>query len=186
MQILDDGFQHRKLHRDCDIVLIDCSEEPNSWFREGFGSLHRASIILLTRAEAGPFRRITRRLARFPNVPVFKVQFTPTRQLGSKKVFAFCGIGNPKSFLHTIDRADGHLCGSRFFRDHHEYTEDELAGLRESADQYHADLLLTTEKDLVRISDEIVKRLCIQSLPIQVEIDQGFMQAVCHQLGARI
>ncbi|MEW6368043.1 MAG: tetraacyldisaccharide 4'-kinase [Acidobacteriota bacterium] len=187
IHILDDGYQHRQLHRDSDVLLIDCSNPWGSgmWLREGVESIRRATIVLLTRFDAAS--PLDSGLARAlpANVPTFRARFVPTVDLGGRAVFAFCGIGNPGAFLRTVEQANGRLAGHNSFNDHHEYTEGDLAAIRETAERCGAQEIYTTEKDLVRISAETASRLGIHALPIRTEVEEGFVQAVVEQIGGR-
>jgi len=185
VHLLDDGFQHRQLHRDCNIVLIDCSDPWNrrAWLREGPASLKRATILLLTRAEHRPGPDLAPLLAHAPDLPPFDVRFPPAAELEGRTVFAFCGIGNPDSFRQSIVGAGGTVRGFRPFRDHHEYTQAELGELRREADNTQSELLLTTEKDLCRMSEMEAKEFRIESLCVRTEIGKGFLAEVLRQMG---
>ncbi|MBI2839506.1 MAG: tetraacyldisaccharide 4'-kinase [Acidobacteria bacterium] len=184
LHILDDGFQHRQLHRDCDIVLIDCSDpwHENGWLREGYASLRRADILVLTRSEGILPLRMERILRACPPLPFYRATFKPVSDLTGRKAFAVCGIGNPKSFISTIERAGARVVGHRFFRDHHEFSDAELLQLRARADECGADLFITTEKDSVRIDATLATQLRIEPLPIRTVIDEEFTQDVLGML----
>ncbi len=180
IHILDDGFQHRQLHRDCDIVLIDCSDPWHEcgWLREGYASLRRADILVLTRSDGIVPERMERILRACPPLPFYRAAFTPVSDLTGRTAFAFCGIGNPKSFISTIEHAGARVVGHRFFRDHHEFSDAELLSLRARADACGADLFVTTEKDSVRIDATLATRLRIEPLPIRTVIDEEFTKDV--------
>jgi tetraacyldisaccharide 4'-kinase len=72
-------------------------------------------------------------------------------QLKGKKVFAFCGIGNPEAFFGTLDALGCRLVGSEIYDDHYQYTERSLTGICEQAGRLGADLVLTTQKDWTKI-----------------------------------
>jgi len=72
-------------------------------------------------------------------------------QLKNKKIFAFCGIGNPDAFLNTIKSLNCDLVGSKIYNDHHHYTNDCLTDIYEQAECLKADLILTTQKDWTKI-----------------------------------
>lgn len=180
VHILDDGFQHRQLHRDCDVVLIDCSDpwHEDRWLREGYASLRRADLLVLTRSDATVPQRMERILGACPPLPFYRASFEPVTDLTGRTAFAFCGIGNPRSFIASIESAGARVAGHRFFRDHHEFSDAELLQLRASADECGADLLITTEKDSVRIDPTFMTRLKIETLPVRTVIDEEFTQDV--------
>jgi tetraacyldisaccharide 4'-kinase len=73
-------------------------------------------------------------------------------ELKGKRIFAFCGIGNPGAFLSTVKALGAELVGSKVFDDHYHYTDDCLADIYEQARLLDAELILTTQKDWVSIS----------------------------------
>jgi len=167
--ILDDGFQHRRLDRDLDIVLVDATCPfgyghllPRGILREPIGSLGRSSIIVLTRVDhLDPPQRDSLkqqvmalaghdRVAEvaFPTVGLINADGSTRslEELSGVRVAAFCGIGNPEAFFDSLP-----VVTRRAFPDHHLYTDDDLDTLAQWAAESGADLLLTTRKDLVKI-----------------------------------
>ncbi len=175
--ILDDGFQHRRLGRDLNIVLIDALEPfgyghvlPRGLLREPLGGLRRADLIAITRTdlvESDELSRIESELAQLaPAIPVIHVAFKPQylesvgkqpvetekiEHLSGKKVFCFCGIGNPAAFAATLEHIGIRQVGWHLFRDHHHYTGRDAEMLNALAVRSGADALLTTEKDAVKL-----------------------------------
>jgi tetraacyldisaccharide 4'-kinase len=173
--ILDDGFQHRSLYRDIDIVLLESSRPlgngrllPVGSLREPPGSLRRADIIVMSGSgnpEAGsslPFgwQPLLKGIA-----PCFRSchraraiidgnrEARPLDFLQGKRIYAFSGIGNPLSFRRTIEDLGANLSGFEAFPDHHYYSASEIAGITAHAQLLQADIILTTEKDGVRLLD---------------------------------
>jgi tetraacyldisaccharide 4'-kinase len=169
--LLDDGFQHLRLARDLDLVLLDAGSPfgngrllPWGPLREPIGGLGRASGFVLTRSndtrrERNWLEYVTRR---FPGKPVFRAAHVPEKVvirgechesafLKGKRVFAFAGIANPSSFRRTLIDAGADPVGFRIFRDHHPFSESEVRGLVSLRASSGADLLITTEKDWVRL-----------------------------------
>ena len=163
--LLDDGFQHLKLARDLDIVLVDASRPmaqpllPAGPMREPLSALARAGIIVFTRTEntAGAKEAIQR----LSNLPIFAAS---TRLLGFRRVggdgflqtaanlgsgpfFVFCGIGNPEAFERDLQRWGIMPAGHMFFPDHHHYTLENLQAIERTGARLGAKALLTTEKD---------------------------------------
>ena len=171
--IMDDGFQHRRLHRDLDIVTIDetCPFGygkllPAGLLREPVASLNRTDAAVLTRCDQiseSELSRIEKKLQLInPDMVIAKSIHNPIcaktmtgekitiEQLKDKKIFAFCGIGNPDAFLNTIRNTGANLIGSKIYNDHYHYTNDCLADIYEQARYLNADLILTTQKDWTR------------------------------------
>jgi tetraacyldisaccharide 4'-kinase len=194
--VMDDGFQHRRLARDLDIVAVDATEPfgygkllPAGLLREPVASLKRADAVVITRCDQVPKAQVDalekKLLAINPNMVVARSIHAPVRveypdlsvipanagiqeksgqvdsclrrndsagHLKGKKVFAFCGIGNPDAFLATIRGLGAELAGSKVYDDHYHYTEHCLAGIRAQAEVSGADIILTTQKDWTKIS----------------------------------
>ncbi|MGH9571947.1 MAG: tetraacyldisaccharide 4'-kinase [Candidatus Acidiferrales bacterium] len=163
--VLDDGFQHLQLSRDADVVLIDAMNPfgggrllPAGFLREPKTALRRANIIVITRSSRAP--AVEAAIRRETAAPVFyarpwldsvrlaaddtEVEIKSARK---RKWFAFCGIGNPSAFISDLREWDFQICGPRFFRDHHRYTQPELDEIAKQARAAGADGLLCTEKD---------------------------------------
>ncbi|HEX6852930.1 MAG TPA: tetraacyldisaccharide 4'-kinase [Candidatus Polarisedimenticolaceae bacterium] len=157
--ILDDGFQHRRLDRDLDVVLLDAASPfgngrllPAGPLREPPSSLARAGIVVLTRWSgeappagiAAPVVRARHRNAGFRDAAGREVP-APGR------AFAFCGIARPASFLDSLRGAGVEIAGTRAFPDHHRFDAADLRALADGARERGA-AIVTTMKDLVRLS----------------------------------
>jgi tetraacyldisaccharide 4'-kinase len=176
--VLDDGFQHRRLHRDLDIVLIDATSPPHrdalfprGTLREPVSSLKRADVILLTRCDQvseAELKTIRDWLSqRASGVPIATsvhgvaclgkiIPGKPGEMSGNilkgQTVAAFCGIGNPGSFRKTVEGLGATVTAFREFTDHHAYTRTDVESLREWVAQFPADTwILTTQKDQVKL-----------------------------------
>ncbi len=174
--VLDDGFQHRQLGRSLDIVLVDATNPwgygyllPRGLLRETVSSLKRASFVCITRAnlvspdQLGAIRGL---IARYlPEDRIAEVEFQPVgwRMLSGEvqplassdePVLAFCGIGNPQGFRHTLQAAGVEIAELVEFPDHHHYGETDIARLAERADALNCHRLVTTHKDLVKLSPQ--------------------------------
>ena len=155
IHLLDDGFQHRQLHRDIDIVLFsrhDLNDRllPFGNLREPLSALRRAAILAVPAEDAnlatelnwtGPVWRLHRRI----EVPL--VESAPL----NSSVVAFCGIARPDQFFLGLEAAGLHLAARIAFPDHHRYSQADLARLRSTARSAGAAAFLTTEKDRVRL-----------------------------------
>ncbi len=178
--ILDDGFQHWGLHRDMDIVLIDGNNPfgnrklfPMGILREPVSSLSRADVIVVTKNERHPdgnrkklndglekeIRKFNEKAPIFvsEHIPESLRQLTgekrPVNWLQDKKIFAFCAIGRPESFLKTLKQCGAHVVGFETFRDHYRYSNSDLLQIKERADKTGAGWIVTTEKDIIKIRD---------------------------------
>jgi tetraacyldisaccharide 4'-kinase len=157
--VLDDGFQHRRLRRDCDVVLV-CPDDlapgtralPLGPLREPPTALRRAHIVAGLAAEWRDRQGAPDVL--FDALPggLVGVDGAPSPPEGrDRRAFAFAGIARPERFLRTAADAGFDVVGARLFPDHHRFAARDLAAVAEAAARCGAELLLTTEKDLVRL-----------------------------------
>ena len=195
--VLDDGFQHRKLARDADVVLIDALHPfgggdvfPLGRLREPIDGLGRASTVLITRCDAsdlaGPIEREVRKWN--PQVPIFTssveargwVDFAsdapcPLSRFPFRRVGAFCGLGNPITFRRTLEALGLEIVDWVVFADHHRYRPRELRHLAEHMKAHGATALVTTQKDAVNLCDataELIAPLPLYWLEIGLLIDR--------------
>jgi tetraacyldisaccharide 4'-kinase len=160
VHLLDDGFQHRQLARDVDIVVLhrsDFAERllPAGRLREGFSALSRAQIVVMRledqdlegelrrRSFAGPVWWVERRL-----------EVSPV-----KRVVAFCAIARAEEFFFGLRLSGANVVAMRAWRDHHRFTQADIAELIELGRQHEAEAFVTTEKDWVRLGMEARRRL---------------------------
>lgn len=168
--LLDDAFQHLKLFRDLDLVLLDHQRPygnsrllPRGPLREPAAAIQRADAVVLTRSSASDPDN-----AAFYHKPVFQCAHVPrlVEMLGAnsgrpdpeslqgiqgKRVFAFSGIANNDAFLQTLRGFKCHIVGFAEFGDHHRYTDQDLSRIVRSASDRSAEIISTTEKDYARI-----------------------------------
>jgi len=171
--VLDDGFQHRTLVKNLEIVMARALHPwgngrllPGGPLREPLESLARAHLVVATGArraeDAGEVRATVERLA--PGVPVLTavheptecfessaMRFVPLSALGKARLLAFAGIGSPDGFTRTLGDTAVDVQGFERFGDHHWYTRDDLARLDRRAAETGAEGVITTEKDWVRL-----------------------------------
>ncbi|HET6488139.1 MAG TPA: tetraacyldisaccharide 4'-kinase [Syntrophales bacterium] len=191
--LLDDGFQHRYLHRDLDIVLLDSAQPlgngfllPRGPLREPPSALARAGAIAFTRSGEGDAGETDERLSGILSGGiVLRTRVRPTSLttqdgeqkplsiLQGKRVFAFAGIARPDSFRRTIESLGGVIAGFRAFPDHHRYRAEDLGRIESESGLAKADILLATEKDLVKLplTPQLSSR--IHGLAIETEILEG-------------
>jgi tetraacyldisaccharide 4'-kinase len=180
--IMDDGFQHRRLARDLDIITIDATQPfgydkifPAGLLREPVASLKHADTVVITRCDQIPDTELNKLetklrtinpdmlITRSIHAPVF-AQTMDSKQIGidqlkGKKIFAFCGIGNPEAFLNTIRTLGGELVGSKIYNDHYHYTNACLDDIYGQAEHLGADLVLTTQKDWTKIISNLKSQI---------------------------
>jgi tetraacyldisaccharide 4'-kinase len=174
--VLDDGFQHRWLNRDLDIVLIDASRADELRFllpagakREPLSSIHRADIAVVTKyRDKNDYARIERLMHKKGCKTVLGVQFIPIDCISfpnrtiipldsvfARKVFLFSGIANPENFNRSALQAGLRVIGTKWFGDHHNFTRSEIGEIVDIARSKKAAYLITTEKDVARLSDYV-------------------------------
>jgi len=207
--ILDDGFQHWKLFRDRDILLIDGTNPfgnrrllPLGPLREPLNAIGRASIIVITKMEEGKemgdrgrysvnslIEEVRRHNTKAPlffaehrpiNFATVSGETFPLEWAMGKRFFGFSGIGNPESFRDTLVTAGLDLTGVTSYRDHYRYDTGDLRTIIEGSKKSSADWIVTTEKDIMRL-----KRLDLPenlvSLAIEFAVDEGFYDEVFKQ-----
>jgi tetraacyldisaccharide 4'-kinase len=174
VMVLDDGFQHMKLGRDIDLVLIDALNPfgggevfPMGRLREPVEGIARAGAILITRCEASDLApAIEREIRRWnPGAPIFRASVAPEAWVehrtgktvespGVKRVGMFCGLGNPRSFRCTLESLGLDVVDRAEFEDHHRYRPRELRDIAASFQELGAEAVVTTEKDSINLCEE--------------------------------
>ena len=194
--LLDDGFQHRRLDRNFDIVLIDATAPfgyehllPRGLLRESLRGLCRADAVVLTRsdlvddAERRAIERRVRRLA--PRAVWCETRTCATHLLHSdgrreelieatgRRAAAFCGIGNPLAFQATLRSLGVNVVAWRAFADHYAFQPGDLESLTAEAARNGAEIVLCTRKDLVKLQVENVANLPLRAVAIGLEFLSG-------------
>ncbi len=189
--IVDDGFQHLKLHRDIELIVLDFSNPfgqggilPSGTLREFPLFLSRADHIWINRIAAGMSAEwIKRRVSdynwkapvQFSRIQPTGVRFVSGRRLPDipeEPVIAFCGIGKPESFRNSLEEAGFSIRKLIVFPDHHVYSAEDIEHLKGMMIRKRAGALITTEKDAVKLSgiadtDDIL----VQTMNLEVEGD---------------
>jgi len=192
--LLDDGFQHERLARDLDLVLIDALCPfghghllPRGLLREPVRALGRAHAVVLTRADAvAPAARdaLAARLhALAPAALPVQVRF-PVRTVGragarhaaealrGRRLFLCCGVGHPAAVERTVRDLGAELVGSWHLPDHHDFTPADLARLRDAAERHAAELVVTA-KDQVKLERLAGGADLAWVLHQEVEVEEG-------------
>ncbi len=208
--VLDDGFQHLRLERDVDLVLLSAQSPfgtgrvfPGGDLREPLSALSRSSALVLTGVEklslADQEIIKCRVQETVPGKPVFLSRVRPTvfsclgtgrqvspSQVRKSKVVAFCAIGSPEGFFHTIKGMGMTLLETMSFPDHYRYTSGDLVSLFKKAEEAGADALVTTAKDGVKLKAVLSSgvngyrgpKIPIWQLEIEADPDEGLWQVI--------
>lgn len=183
--VLDDGFQHRKLKRDIDLLLVDHCRGfgnghllPRGPLREPLSSLSRAHAVIETRAaRAAPSNYRQTLLRHGMEGPVFQCEFRPsvirilgeatptspyqapgapppTKALRGLRVYAFSGLADNDNFHQTLSALGCQVVGFRHFPDHYWYQATDVTRLQKEALQTQAQVIATTEKDIIRMDKD--------------------------------
>jgi len=192
--LLDDGFQHRRLARDLDIVLLDATEPfgfdsvfPRGTLREPIDGLARAQVVVLSRADMldlSARHAIRERAAKIaPRAVWCEVVHKPAALLDAKgkehpllfpaaqQIAAFCGIGNPAGFRHTLQTLGCQVATWQEFPDHYTYTDADIEALTRWA--ANADRVLCTRKDLVKLGVTRLGDVPLYAVSVQLQFLTG-------------
>jgi tetraacyldisaccharide 4'-kinase len=197
--VLDDGFQHLRLSRDADIVLVDATDPfgggmvlPAGRLREPLSALRRANIVVITRSVQVPSPAIEAIVHRYTNSPIFYASTRlesvlrvprldvalPQQDWQTARFLAFCGIGNPTAFFEDLRNWGFQAVEQRSFADHHVYTNAEAAELELAASKCGADALLCTEKDVWNLRHVQLMALPAYCCRISLDLPENFWSAV--------
>lgn len=197
--ILDDGFQHRALHRDVDLVLLDATDAtgldamlPAGRLREPLSGLERATAVLITRADVKEEVEAVRsrlRAIHLPQDDCIEVRFKPeglvSVQAGEPRRLEWCrgkavwlasGIGNSDSFHRSAASLGADIRGKTVFQDHYQYRGDDIGEIRSQARAAGADIVLTTEKDAAKLPALLLPDDPWWALHLQPEVVRGAEQ----------
>jgi len=193
--LLDDGFQHRRLHRDLDLVLLDATDPfgggrllPRGRLREPMAGLGRADAILITRADqAGRSDELIRSIGRLaPGRPIALSRHRaeilrelgtglarPLETLHGRRVLGVTGIAKAEGFFRTLEETGARLAGRLAFPDHHPFSEADQFRILGAAEAAQAEWIVTTEKDAVRLAGRPAAGPPVLALGIRLEIREG-------------
>jgi tetraacyldisaccharide 4'-kinase len=196
--VVDDGFQHRRLGRDLDIVAVDATDPfgcgflfPRGLLREPLGSLARADAVVITRCslvDAARRAEIRAELSRYvghksplwaeaTHLPITVRRAggstMPLESIRGKRIVACAGVGNPDAFRRSLESLGADVAAYRAFPDHHQYSQDDLDQLSAWARQQQATMLVTTLKDLVKIQRDEVNGIAVAAIEIAIDFLTG-------------
>lgn len=186
LAVLDDGFQHRRLQRDLDIVLYNSAEKIA--LRESSSSLKRSQIIMVKK-ESNQQAMMNKKLSQtdiFEYTVVSKGFFSleerkavPTESFQGKKILAFCGIAQPERFLSLLEQEGIQAEAFLKFADHYAYPHSSLQKIKELCQTIKAEAAITTEKDTVKIAPGLfLKHIPIYFLKIDLAVDREFYSRI--------
>lgn len=209
--LLDDGFQHTRLRRDLDLVLIDALNPfaggavfPLGALREPMTALARAGAFVIMRAAPDrEYAGLLRRLRQFnPHAPIFRARLEHRYWVDyrshephdsvSQPVTAFCGLANPASFWGTLRALHVAPVFHWAFADHHHYTCTELLRLANQAKMHGSNVLLTTEKDAMNLPESaapFLKRVGVElywlKIGVVIEHERQLLELIASQISSR-
>ncbi len=191
--LLDDGFQHLRLHRDLNLLLIDTTDHghsllPKGRLREPISAVKRANAVILTRQDTEQEACPMIEASGFTG-PVLKTFFSavalihlqtgvsrPPLEIKDEPILVFCGIGNPDSFIKLLTPFGPKICGTLIFEDHCRYTDSEIEKIKKSAKGLGVKSIVTTEKDAVKLETGALQGLDIWALRIEIAFHEGAAQ----------
>lgn len=186
--LLDDGFQHRRLFRDIDIVIY----HPREKFalREGLSSLKRANFLLIKKEDRAA-AKIKRNHLSATSLFEYQVIAKGLKRLGSeealglnnykeRKFLAFCGIARPERFFSLLVKENLSIISRLKFPDHYSYPRRALKKIAKKREKLKIEALLTTEKDAVKLSGrlEAFRQMPVYYLEIGLEIENAFLEKI--------
>ncbi|UOF02409.1 tetraacyldisaccharide 4'-kinase [Bdellovibrio reynosensis] len=187
--IVDDGFQHRKLHRDLNIVILDATENienyhvlPEGRARESWDRLDRSDLIIVSKANLASQADLKNLEARLPKnkevlycgYGIHKIhnlqtaEVKETASLAGKKLFLVSAIARPDVFEKMMGEMGEVSEDSLHYRDHHQYTESDIKNILTQFKKSQADFLITTEKDAVKLRPLFEDASLLWSAPLEV------------------
>jgi tetraacyldisaccharide 4'-kinase len=193
--LMDDGFQHRRLHRDLDIVLVDLTCPfgyghllPRGLLREPVASVRRADVVILTRCDqvkqplidevietihsVDSSILIVRSNHRPSGLLEYPQRNKPIAELSGKRIALISGIGNPDAFRRTVEDAGGQVIAAKCLPDHAAYDQETILDLQAWVSQHQGiELLVCTQKDLVKLQTDRLAGLPLNALTIEAEIE---------------
>ena len=205
--LLDDGFQHRRLARDLDIVLIDVTRPfgygrllPAGFLREPVTSLARADIVVLTRCEQvteidlqeveRTIQRVVKTNGESKSLSLFRASTLPIRLVSldgeivdcesvrGAKCVSFCAIGNPSAFAFQLHQLGVRVLKDLVYPDHHEFTAEDLQQIEESSNALSADVVICTQKDRVKLPEAMGVHVLSLEIGLDIEQSEEFLRRI--------
>ena len=196
--LLDDGFQHRQISRDLNLVTIDATDPfgcnrlfPRGLLREPLWGLKRADALVLTRTDQVSIKtrnEIQEQCFRFvgshdkpwietehrpSNLRLVDGTTQPLKTLQDKRILSLSAIGNPAAFHRTLTTLGHEPVATLTFPDHHTYTTDDIHRISEETESVGAEIIVTTLKDLVKLPLASVRNRPLCALEIGIQFQTG-------------
>jgi tetraacyldisaccharide 4'-kinase len=167
LHLLDDGFQHRRLHRDFDIVMLPAEDQeglllPLGRLREPLSALGRSDAIVLPDSPERQLSRNVWRARRVVELPA-----------ASGKMIAFSGIGRPRQFLEGLKSSNLEVAGTITYPDHHRYNQRDIDRLLALKKESHADSFITTEKDVINLGTLSLQLSSLHTAKLRIELESA-------------
>lgn len=171
LHLLDDGFQHRALARDFDIVLLTAQDVedrllPAGRLREPLLSLQRADAVVLTNDLAPEKFAVQGKL-------LWRINRTILPQHVPPLPLVFCGIARPQNFVQQLRAANIEPAAEAFYRDHHSYSEQDVRELLQLKQQSNAGGFVTTEKDAINLGNHIYALHPLSVVPVKMTLEDA-------------
>jgi tetraacyldisaccharide 4'-kinase len=189
LHLLDDGFQHRSLARDFDIVLVSCEDAedallPAGRLREPPGSVARADVVVFTNQTGADEKRV---LTPFAGPSVWRVRRGIVSGHVPVRPVAFCGIAKPRNFITQLRESGVEPAAVRFYRDHHAYGDRDIRRLLRLRDESGAGGFVTTEKDGVNLGQHFsqLQPLAVVSVTMELENANNALDAMLRMIEER-
>lgn len=208
VHLLDDGFQHRKLDRCLNLVLIDVTNPfggesivPSGQLREPIEALSRADAVILTRTHPGnSYQSLISRVQHLkPGIPCFLamqvLQSASDRTaqgelaavpLAGCRALAFAGLANPKQFFNSLRDSQVELVETLYFPDHHRYTSRDLTAIRDRCRDLQIKTVITTEKDIENFLVSSLAPLRVLTAKVTFEFKGNGLQRLLAQVMAEV
>ena len=185
LHLLDDGFQHRALARDFDIVLVtpqDANDQllPSGRLREPLHSLRRADAVVLASGASAEAFSVDGKLIWRVRRGIVPLNVPP-------RPVVFCGIARPQNFVLQLRAANIEPVAEAFYRDHHAYSEKDIRELRELKQRSEAGGFMTTEKDAVNLGGYLSALAPLAVIPVKIELSDAAnaLDTMLHKIGER-
>ena len=196
--LLDDGFQHRQISRDLNLITIDATDPfgcnrlfPRGLLREPLWGLKRADALVLTRTDQVSIKtrnEIQEQCFQFvgshdkpwietehrpSNLRLVDGTTQPLKTLQDKRILSLSAIGNPAAFHRTLTTLGHEPVATLTFPDHHTYTTDDIHRISEETESVGAEIIVTTLKDLVKLPLTSVRNRPLYALEIGIQFQTG-------------
>ena len=209
VHLLDDGYQHLKLFRNFNLLLIDVTNPfgggfpPEGRLREPLSGIRRADAVLLTRTKPGePYSELIHTVRRYrPDLPVFvsrqriksidsmlEKDSIVVEKLRNTSLLAFAGIGNPDQFFSLLRESQIPISECCAFRDHHRYTSEDIWKLKSLCQRAGIEAMITTEKDAEKLTGQNFEPFLVLVARLEFELDDSdrLLQLILSKTGSLI